>query len=607
MRQNLKNILLWLVIILIFMTIFKYLSRVTPAPEIPFSEFLNHLKKGEIVEVVIQGEEISGTLKNKKRFKTYAPEYPKLTEKLAQAGVTIRVKPADADAFWKNLLITWVPVLVIVFLWISFMRNMQMAGGKALSFVKSRAKLIDKDKQKVTFDDVAGIEEAKEELREIVDFLKDPKRFARLGAKIPKGVLLIGAPGTGKTLLARAIAGEAGVPFYSISGSDFVELFVGVGASRVRDLFEQAKKTAPCIVFIDEIDAVGRLRGAGLGGGHDEREQTLNQLLVEMDGIESNEGIIVIAATNRPDILDPALLRPGRFDRRVIVPKPDVKGREAILKVHARKIPLAEDVDLSVIARGTPGFSGADLANLVNEAALIAAREGRSKVEMQDFEEAKDKILMGRERRTMIISDEEKRVIAYHEAGHVIVAKSVEHSDPVHKVTIIPRGMSLGLTQQLPEEDRYTYTKEYLIDQITVLLGGRAAEELALKTLSTGASNDLERATDIARRMVCEWGMSETLGPMTLGRVEEHIFLGKELARQQNYSERTAIQVDNEIQKIIFNCYERAKSILSQKNFVLHNMASALIEREVLEAQDIDEIINSTGELKVRTQEAKEA
>jgi cell division protease FtsH len=486
-------------------------------------------------------------------------------------------------------------MLALIAVWIFFMRQMQVGGGKAMSFGKSRAKLLTENQHKVTFQDVAGIDEAKEELEEIISFLKDPKRFTKLGGRIPKGMLLVGPPGTGKTLLARAIAGEAGVPFFSISGSDFVEMFVGVGASRVRDLFVQGKKNAPCIIFIDEIDAVGRHRGAGLGGGHDEREQTLNQLLVEMDGFESNEGVILIAATNRPDVLDPALLRPGRFDRRVIVPRPDVKGREGILKVHMRRVPVAADVDISLLARQTPGFAGADLENLVNEAALLAARKNKDRVEMIDFELSKDKVLMGSERRSMVLSLEERRNTAFHEAGHALVAKLIPGTDPVHKVTIIPRGMALGLTQQVPIDDRHTYTREFLTNNLAILFGGRVAEELCLQHMTTGAGNDLERATELARKMVCEWGMSERLGPMTFGKKEEQIFLGRDFTQLQDYSDGTAEEIDKEVRRLIQDAYDRAKGLLTTNLPVLHRMAEVLLEKESLDGTDIDEIIKQFG------------
>ena len=493
------------------------------------------------------------------------------------------------------LLVQWFPMLLLVGVWIFFMRQMQMGGGKAMAFGKSRAKLLNENSNKVTFNDVAGIDEAKDELEEIIAFLRDPKKFTRLGGRIPKGVLLVGAPGTGKTLLARAVAGEAGVPFFSISGSDFVEMFVGVGASRVRDLFVQGKKNAPCIIFIDEIDAVGRHRGAGLGGGHDEREQTLNQLLVEMDGFESNEGVIMVAATNRPDVLDPALLRPGRFDRRIVVPRPDVRGREGILKVHTRKVPLADDVDMSTLAKGTPGFAGADLENLVNEAALQAAREGLDVVTQRCFDLAKDKVLMGAERRSLVLSEEERRNTAYHESGHALVARMLPGTDPVHKVTIIPRGMALGVTQQLPEDDRHTYKKQFILNSLAILYGGRVAEELVLDEITTGASNDIEKATELAHRMICEWGMSESLGPVLLGKPNEEVFLGMDIQNRREYSEDTARSIDREMKSILGDAYRRAKDILQSNISVLHSMAQALLEREVLDAKEIDEIIENEG------------
>jgi len=512
-------------------------------------------------------------------------EAPTVTKALRDKAVQLKVKEVTSGD-WLLLLVNGLPLLLIVGFCLFLMRQMQSGGNKALSFGKSRARLLSAQQKKATFKDVAGTDEAKEELQEIIEFLKDPQKFQKLGGRIPKGVLLVGPPGTGKTLLARAIAGEANVPFFSISGSDFVEMFVGVGASRVRDLFEQGKKNAPCIIFIDEIDAVGRHRGAGLGGGHDEREQTLNALLVEMDGFETNEGVILIAATNRPDVLDPALLRPGRFDRRVVVARPDVKGREEILRVHTRKVPIGDDVDLSIIARGTPGFSGADLANLVNEAALWAARQNRKFVLMVDFEMSKDKVMMGVERRSMILSDEEKKNTAYHEAGHALVAAMTPGADPVHKVTIIPRGMALGLTMQLPEDDKHTYTREYLEAMLAVLMGGRSAEEIFLGHITTGAGNDIERATDIARNMVCEWGMSE-LGPLAYGKKEEAIFLGREIAQHRDYSEDTAIQIDKEVKRIVNSGYERAKNLLSNNRDTLERIAQALLEREVIDANEV--------------------
>ena len=587
-----KNLALWLVISLMMILLFNLFnqSRVRDS-EISYTEFMAQVEKGNIVGVVIQGQAISGTQVDGARFKTFAPQDADLIKILRSRGVTIKAKPPAESPWYMNLLVSWFPMILLIGVWIFFMRQMQAGGGKALSFGKSRARLLSEQTAQVTFDDVAGIDEAKEELGEIIDFLKDPKKFTRLGGRIPKGVLLMGAPGTGKTLLARAIAGEAGVPFFSISGSDFVEMFVGVGASRVRDLFVQGKKNAPCIIFIDEIDAVGRHRGAGLGGGHDEREQTLNQLLVEMDGFESNEGVILISATNRPDILDPALMRPGRFDRQVVVPVPDVKGRQGILKVHSRKTPLADDVDLSVLARGTPGFSGADLENMVNEAALLAARFDKDRLEMADFEEAKDKVLMGTARKSMIISDEEKRNTAYHEAGHTLVAKMIPGTDPIHKVTIIPRGRALGLTQQLPMDEKHTYPKRYLLDSLAVLMGGRVAEELVLDEMTSGAGNDIERATETARKMVCQWGMSEKLGPLAFGQKEEQIFLGREFAQHKDYSEETAVLIDQEIRDVVTRAYEQAKKILQENTDTLHALAQALLERETLVETEIDAII----------------
>jgi len=560
---------------------------------ISYSDFLEMVEEGSVVQVTIQGDNISG-ISAQGPFKTYAPKDPELITLLRSKGVKISAKPEE-DSSWFQVFLSWVPMLLLIGVWIFFMRQMQVGGGKALSFGKSRARLMSDSQEKVTFEDVAGIEEAKEELQEIVEFLRDPKKFTRLGGRIPKGVLLMGAPGTGKTLLARAIAGEAGVPFFSISGSDFVEMFVGVGASRVRDLFVQGKKHAPCIIFIDEIDAVGRHRGAGLGGGHDEREQTLNQLLVEMDGFESNEGVILISATNRPDVLDPALLRPGRFDRQVVVPVPDLKGREEILKVHLKKKLVADDVDVSVLARGTPGFTGADLENMVNEAALMAARKGKDRVEMQDFEDAKDKVLMGTERKSMIISEEERRITAYHEAGHTLVAKLLPGADPIHKVTIIPRGRALGVTQQLPLDEKHTYSKEYLLNNIAILMGGRVAEELVLKIQTTGAGNDIERASEIARKMVCDYGMSEHLGPLSFGKKEEAIFLGREIAQHRDYSERTAQLIDDEVRNIVSGAYQRAKTLILENMKFLHNMANALLEKETLDNKAIDEIMAESG------------
>jgi cell division protease FtsH len=595
MNQVYKNLALWMVIGLIVILLFTVFSNTQPGvQESPnFSEFLKAIEQGRVESVVIRGNLVTYNLRDgSPTQRTYTVDYPDLVKMLREHGVRIAVKPPDSNP-WYAVFLQWVPMLLFIGVWIFFMRQMQGGGAKALSFGKARARLVSEKQNKVTFQDVAGVDEAKEELREIIDFLKDPQKFQKLGGKIPKGVLLVGPPGTGKTLLAKAIAGEANVPFFSISGSDFVEMFVGVGASRVRDLFEQGKKHAPCIIFMDEIDAVGRHRGAGLGGGHDEREQTLNQLLVEMDGFETNEGVILIAATNRPDVLDPALLRPGRFDRQVVVPRPDVKGREEILRVHARRVPLAPNVELKTLARGTPGFSGADLANLVNEAALLAARPNKKLVEMIDFENAKDKVLMGVERRSMIISDAEKRIIAYHEAGHALVADFLPGADPLHKVTIIPRGRALGLTMQLPVDDKYNYSKEYLVNRITILLGGRTAEELVLRQQTTGAGDDLEKATEMARKMVCEWGMSDRLGPLTFGKNEEHIFLGREFARQKEYSEETALVIDAEITRIVMECATRARQILEENIEKLHALARALLERESLDSEEIARILRA--------------
>ncbi|HHI97806.1 MAG TPA: ATP-dependent metallopeptidase FtsH/Yme1/Tma family protein [Thermodesulfatator atlanticus] len=594
MRSFYRNLTIWLLIALAMIFLFNFVN--TPrhkGTEISYTDFINMVEKGQISEVTIEGKEIRGILGDKHElFYTYIPDGDtEIIPLLRKAGVRINVKPHEENPWYLSLLVSWLPMLLLIGVWIFFMRQMQAGSGRAFSFGRSRAKMVSGEQVKVTFKDVAGVDEAKEELQEVIEFLKDPQKFTKLGGRIPKGILLVGPPGTGKTLLAKAIAGEAGVPFFSISGSDFVEMFVGVGAARVRDLFNQAKKNAPCIIFIDEIDAVGRHRGAGLGGGHDEREQTLNQLLVEMDGFEGNEGIIVIAATNRPDILDPALLRPGRFDRQVVVPPPDVKGREKILEVHTKKVPLAPDVDLAVLAKATPGFTGADLENLVNEAALIAARKGKTQVEMEDFEEAKDKILMGRERKTAVISEEEKRITAYHEAGHTMVAKLLPGTDPVHKVSIIPRGQALGITQQLPLDERHTYPKDYLLKRLMVLLGGRAAEELVFNEYTTGAGNDIERATEIARRMVCEWGMSEKLGPVAFGHRQEHVFLGKEISQIKNYSEATALAIDNEIREIVLTCYQKAKKLLEDNIELLHKLAQALLEKETLDGPAIDEIL----------------
>ncbi len=591
-----KSLLIWLLIGLTMILLFNLISAPQKVDEeVVFSDFMAKVDAGQVEEIIIKENHITGRLKDGKKFRTYAAEYPDLVKDLRSKGVRIAAKPPDQSPWYMNFFFSFGPIILLVLVWVFFMRQMQTGGNKALSFGKSKARLVSEKSVKVTFADVAGVEEAKMEVQEIIDFLRDPQKFSKLGGKIPKGVLLVGSPGSGKTLLARAIAGEAGVPFFNISGSDFVEMFVGVGASRVRDLFEQAKKNAPCIVFIDEIDAVGRHRGAGLGGGHDEREQTLNQLLVEMDGFEGNEGVIIISATNRPDVLDPALLRPGRFDRQVVVPIPDVKGREAILKVHTRKIPLDEHVSLDVIARGTPGFSGADLANLVNEAALLAARMSKSKVEMSDFEFAKDKVLMGVERRSMIISEEEKKNTAYHEAGHALVAKLTPGTDPIHKVSIIPRGRALGVTQQLPIDDRYTYSREYLLNALKVLMGGRAAEKIALHHMTTGAGNDLERATDLARRMVTEWGMSEKLGPLTFGKKDEQIFLGREIAKHKDYSEKIAEQIDEEVRNMVTWAYEEAKSLLTENFQILDTFAKTLLEKETMDRLEIEQMLGNIG------------
>ena len=591
MNTSLRSLVFWMVLVVVVVLIWNFSSNLGQTAEpMPFSEFLRSVDSGQVRQVDLAGNEISGTQTSGERFRTYAPpQYEGLVNRLVERDVTVTAKEAT-NSPWATLLYSWAPILLIIGFWIFFMRQVQSGGNKALSFGKSRARLSSSSSKKVTFKDVAGVEEPKEELQEIIEFLREPQKFQKLGGRIPKGVLLVGAPGTGKTLLARAVAGEANVPFFSISGSDFVEMFVGVGASRVRDLFEQGKKNAPCIVFIDEIDAVGRHRGAGLGGGHDEREQTLNQLLVEMDGFESNEGVILVAATNRPDVLDPALLRPGRFDRRIVVNRPDVKGREGILAVHTRKIPLSDNVDAHVLARGTSGFSGADLANLVNEAALNAARYNQKVVRMEDFEFAKDKVLMGSERRSMIISDDEKQVTAIHEAGHALLTVLLPNADPIHKVTIIPRGMALGLTQQLPVDDKHNYSRAYLDDQIGILLGGRIAEELTRGDITTGAGNDLERATELARKMVCEWGMSEAVGPLTFGKKEEQIFLGRDFSQHQEYSQDTAVRIDQEIKRIVTRNYDRARDTLEKHRTVLDHIAEELLIREVLDADQVRRI-----------------
>ncbi len=593
MNSRVKNLLFWVVVGLFMILLFNLFSVPTHAPEeeVIFSDFMAKLDKGDFEKVIIKGNHISGVLRDKTRIRTYSADYPEFVKNLREMGVQIEVKPLDESPWYITFLVTWGPFILFLGLWFFLMRQMQIGGNKALSFGKSRARMLTEERKKVTFSDVAGVDEAKEEVLEIIEFLKDPRKFQKLGGRIPKGVLVVGPPGTGKTLLAKAIAGEAGVPFFSISGSDFVEMFVGVGASRVRDLFEQGKKHAPCIIFIDEIDAVGRLRGAGLGGGHDEREQTLNQLLVEMDGFDTTEGVILVAATNRPDVLDPALLRPGRFDRQVVVNRPDVRGRSEILKVHTKKVPVATNVEIEKIARGTPGFSGADLENLVNEAALWAARQNKKEVENIDFEMAKDKVMMGAERKSMILTDEEKRVTAYHEAGHALMAKLLPGTDPVHKVTIIPRGRALGVTMQLPTDDRHNYSKEFLYNTLAILMGGRVAEELVFKHVTTGAGNDLERATDLARKMVCEWGMSEKLGPLTFGQKEDSVFLGRDFTTKRDVSDQVALEIDLEIKRFVTENYERAKLVLTEQMTSLKALAEALLEKEVLDAPEIDQIL----------------
>ncbi len=599
MNSTVKTIIFWVFIFACLVLLWQVFQKNTGGgkdTEIPFSQFMQDAQQGLVNDVtVLSGSsasaEVHGHLKNdKSQFHTTIPaNYPHAIDILTDKGAQITYKSSDGNS-WLPILLNFSPVIIIAALWFFMLRQMQSGGNKALSFGKSRARLLSMQQKKVTFKDVAGVDEAKEELKEIIEFLREAQKFQKLGGRIPKGVLLVGPPGTGKTLLARAVAGEANVPFFSISGSDFVEMFVGVGASRVRDLFEQGKKNAPCIIFIDEIDAVGRHRGAGLGGGHDEREQTLNQLLVEMDGFESNDGVILVAATNRPDVLDPALLRPGRFDRRVVVGRPDVRGREEVLRVHAKKVPLSEDVDLRVLARGTPGFSGADLANMVNEAALSAARANRKSVFMEDFETAKDKVMMGAERKSMLLSDDDKKDTAYHEAGHVLVAAMRDHADPLHKVTIIPRGMALGVTMQLPEEDKHTVTKDYLETQLAILMGGRCAEEIFMNRKTTGAGNDIERSTDLARKMVCEYGMSR-MGPLTFGKKEEAIFLGREISQHRDFSEETARQIDAEVRSMVDEAYKSAYDILNNNHDIMHRMAAALLERETLDASDIKKII----------------
>jgi len=591
-----KNLALWLVISLLMIMLFNMMTqKESEQKQINYTEFLTAIEDGRVTNITFQGNQVTGLYDDGSKFQTHAPMDEDLIPELKNKGIVIEAKPVDDQGFWFTLLISWGPILLLIAVWIFFMRQMQSGGGKAMSFGKSKAKLLTDTQGQVTFKDVAGVDEAKQELEEVVEFLKDPKNFTKLGGKIPKGVLLVGSPGTGKTLLARSVAGEAGVPFFTISGSDFVEMFVGVGASRVRDLFLQGKKNAPCIIFIDEIDAVGRHRGAGLGGGHDEREQTLNQLLVEMDGFESNEGVILVAATNRPDVLDPALLRPGRFDRQVVVPRPDVKGRHKILVVHSRKVPLADDVRLEVVAKATPGFSGADLANLINEGALLAARANKSKVDMDDIEAAKDKVLMGAERRSMVITPEEKKVTAYHEAGHALVSLLTPGSDPVHKVSIIPRGRAMGVTMYLPTEEKYNETAKGLHIRIRALLGGRIAEEITFESVTSGASNDLERVTTIARKMVCEWGMSEKIGAVTFGDKEGEVFLGKDMGHTKNYSEATAVAIDNEIQRIVKENYKLTSELLKNHRQQLIDLSELLLEKETLGSQEILDICFPDG------------
>ena len=596
MNNFLKNLILWATISLVMVALFNMFN--TPQAErnqISYTEFRSLVADGRVTEVQIQGKKVAGVTRDNNRFSTYAPDDPDLVQTLMDKNVQVTAKPTDDSPWYITLLVSWFPMLLLIGVWIFFMRQMQGGGGggKAFSFGRSKAKMFTEENTKVTFSDVAGVDEAKEELTEVVEFLSNPKKFTRLGGRIPKGVLLVGPPGTGKTLLSRAVAGEAGVPFFSISGSDFVEMFVGVGASRVRDLFVQGKKNAPCLIFIDEIDAVGRQRGAGLGGGHDEREQTLNQLLVEMDGFESNEGVILIAATNRPDVLDPALLRPGRFDRQVVVPNPDLNGRKSILRVYSHKVALSKKVDLDVIARGTPGFSGADLENLVNEAALIAAKNDKDHVDMADLEEAKDKVMMGKERRSVILSEDEKKTTAYHEGGHALVANLLPKADPVHKVSIIPRGQALGVTMQLPLDDRHNYSKEYLESTLAVMMGGRVAELLFLHQMTTGASNDLERASKVARKMVCEWGMSDTFGSIALSDNGNEVFLGRELVQHKQYSEETARLIDAEVRKILQDAYNKAKRLLEENADVVHRLAAALLERETISGSDLTKIMNN--------------
>jgi cell division protease FtsH len=599
LNQFYKNLALWLVIGVVLVALFNIFNQpLTPQSEVVFSDFMDQVEQGQVTEVMISGDSINGKYIDGEVFQTTAPpKDPNLIKSLREKSVRIVVVPPEQTSWYMSILISWFPMIILLGIWIFFMRQMQAGGGKAMSFGKSRARLLNDTKNKTTFKDVAGVDEAKEELHEIIEFLKEPQKFSKLGGKIPKGVLLVGPPGTGKTLLARAIAGEANVPFFSISGSDFVEMFVGVGASRVRDLFAEGKKNSPCLIFIDEIDAVGRHRGAGMGGGHDEREQTLNQLLVEMDGFENNEGVILIAATNRPDVLDPALLRPGRFDRQVTVGRPDVKGREGILKVHTSTVPLTDEVELKIISRGTPGFTGADLANLVNEAALLAARNDKKAVDMVDFEEAKDKVLMGVERRSMVISEKEKKTTAYHEAGHALVACLLPGTDPIHKVTIIPRGSALGVTMQLPIDEQHTYQKNYLYNSLAILMGGRCAEEICLGEMTTGAGNDIERATEMARKMVCEWGMSEKMGPLTYGAKEEQVFLGRGMSSDKNFSDETAKLIDHEVKALVMGGYNRATELLKNNRSILENLSQALLEKETLNAIEVKNIVDGKSDI----------
>ena len=589
MNLNYKKLAALIIIILTVFMLFREFNPQKSVVSMNYSDFLGMVESGSVIQVIIQGDKISG-LSTQGPFNTFAPKDPELIKLLRYNGVKISIK-LQRGSSWISVLLSWVPMLLLIGVWIFFMRRNQRSGGQALSFGKSRARLMSDSRKRITFEDVAGIDEAREELQEIIDFLRNPEKFTRLGGRIPKGILLVGDPGTGKTLLAKAIAGEAGVPFFSISGSDFVEMFVGVGASRVRDLFIQGKKNAPCIIFLDEIDAVGRRRGTGLGGGHDEKEQTLNQLLVEMDGFESNEGVILISATNRPDVLDPALLRPGRFDRQVVVPVPDISGRVGILKVHSRKTPISSNVDIKVLARGTPGFTGADIENMVNEAALMAAKRGKDKLEMVDFEEARDKVMMGTERKSMIIGDEQKKTMAYHEAGHALVAMLLPNTDPIHKVTIIPRGRHLGRTQQLPLDEKHVYPNDYLTGNICISMGSRAAEELVLNIQTTGAENDIKKASDLARKMVCEYGMSEGMGPLTFGKKEEQIFLGREFTQHRDYSEMTAKRIDKEVRDIVIGAYKKASRIINDNLSALHRMAHALLEKETLDHGEIEELM----------------